>query len=462
MRNRIRIYFIILTILGLALPVWAQKQTPPEGGAPKDFKLPAQQNFTLDNGLGVTLVSYGTLPKVTVQLVVRAGNLNEAAEEIWLADLTGALMKEGTKTRTAAQIAQEAASMGGQVNIAVGADQTTISGEVLSEFGPSLTGLIADLARNPLFPESELPRLKKDRLRQLSIDKTDPSKITFEKFRSLMYPGHPYGRLYPSEEVFSGYTIDQVRSFYDANFSAGRAHFYAAGRFDAKAISAAIRETFGDWAKGEGPLINIPAPVSRRAVHLIDRPGAAQSTIYLGLPVINPSHKDYVALLVTNSLLGGSFGSRITSNIREDKGYTYSPYSTISSRYRDAYWVEIADVTTEVTGPALKEIFYEIDRLQAEAPSEEELRGIQNYLAGVFVLQNSSPGGIIGQLAFLNLHGLPETYLTEYVKNVYAVTPAEVQRLAQTYLRDGEMTTVITGDVKKISAQTAPYGTVVN
>lgn len=208
--------------------------------------------------------------------------------------------------------------------------------------------------------------------------------------------------------------------------------------------------------------MNIPAPVSKRAVHLTDRPGAAQSTIYLGLPVIDPTQKDYMALLVTNSLLGGSFGSRITSNIREDKGYTYSPFSSISTRYRDAYWAEVADVTTEVTGASLKEIFYEIDRLQAEAPSEEELRGIQNYLAGVFVLQNSTPSGIIGQLALLNLHGLPESYLTEYVKNIYAVTPAEVQRIAQTYLRDEEMTIVITGDVKKISAQIAAFGAIVN
>jgi predicted Zn-dependent peptidase len=449
-------------MLALALPAWSQKQAPPEGGTPKDFKLPARQTLTLDNGLGVTMVPYGTLPKVTVRLVLRTGNLNEAAEEVWLADLTGDLMKEGTKSRTAEQIAQEAASMGGQANVAVGADQTTISGEVLSEFGPGLTRLIADLARNPLFPESELSRLKKDRLRQLSIDKTDPGAITSEKFRSLMYPGHPYGRTYPTEAMLEGYTIDQVRAFYEKNFCAGRAHLYAAGRFDANAMAAAIREAFGDWAKGAEPLVNIPSPVSRRAVHLIDRPGAAQSTIYLGLPVIDPSHKDYVALQVTNALLGGSFGSRITSNIREDKGYTYSPQSAISSRYRDAYWVQIADVTTDVTGPALKEIFYEIDRLQAEAPSEEELRGIQNYLAGVFVLQNSSPGGIIGQLAFLNLHGLPDSFLTEYVKNIHAVTPGDVQRIAQTYLRDSEMTIVITGDMKKISSQTATYGTVVN
>lgn len=461
---KIHIIFLALVLCACALvtPAFSQKQTPPEGGTPKDFKLPAKQTFTLDNGLKATLVPYGSLPKVTVQLVIRVGNLNESENEVWLADLTGDLLKEGTTSRTAEQIAQEAASMGGQVNIGVGPDQTTIGGDVLSEFGPNLTKLIADIARHPLFPESELSRLQKDRLRQLSIEKSDPNSITFEKFRSLMYPNHPYGRLYPTEAMLQSYTIDHVRSFYADNFGAARAHFFVAGRFDAEAMKTAIRAAFGDWASGADPLMNIPAPVSKRAVHLTDRPGAAQSTIYLGLPVIDPTQKDYMALLVTNSLLGGSFGSRITSNIREDKGYTYSPFSSISTRYRDAYWAEVADVTTEVTGASLKEIFYEIDRLQAEAPSDEELRGIQNYLAGVFVLQNSTPSGIIGQLALLNLHGLPESYLTEYVKNIYAVTPAEVQRIAQTYLRDEEMTIVITGDVKKISAQVAAYGAIVN
>jgi zinc protease len=453
MKFHIKSLVLICSLLLLVPAVFAQKQTPPEGGAPKDFKLPAKQTFALDNGLQVTMVSYGDLPKVTANLVIRAGNLNEAADEVWLADLTGDLMKEGTKTRSAQQVAQEAASMGGQVNVNVGLDQTTINGDVLAEFGPGLIKLIADMARNPLLPESELPRLKRDMLRQLSIQKTQPQQITLEKFRQVLYPNHAYGRTFPTAAMIESFTIDKVRGFYDTNFGAARARLYVAGRFDASAVSAAIREAFTDWQKGPDPLIDIPKPVAQRSVHMVDRPNAAQSTIYLGLPVVDPSNPDYMKLLVTNALLGGSFASRITTNIRENKGYTYSPFSQISSRYRDAYWMEAADVTTDVTGPALKEILYEINRLQSEAPSEDELRGIQNYLAGVFVLQNSSRGGIVNQLTFVGLHGLDDTYLTEYVKNVYAVTPADVQRMAQTYLRDEDMTLAITGDVKKIKQQ---------
>lgn len=170
------------------------------------------------------------------------------------------------------------------------------------------------------------------------------------------------------------------------------------------------------------------------------------------------SNPDYPALSVTNALLGGSFGSRITRNIRENKGYTYSPSSSVSNRYRDSYWAQSADVTTDVTGASLKEIFFEVDRLRSEPPSVDELRGIQNYLAGIFVLQNSSPSGIISQLRFLDLHGLKRDYLENFVKRVHAVTPAEVMRIAQTYIRPDQMTIVVVGDKSKVASQLLPYG----
>ncbi len=451
----------LVLALSIAPGAIAQKQTPPEGSAPKDFILPVKSTFTLENGLTVVLVPYGTLPKAVIRAVVNTGNIHEAANEVWLADIVGDLMKEGTATRTAKQIAQDAAKLGGSVTIGVGPDQTNIDGDVLSEFGPEMVALMADVLCNPSFPESELARLKNDRLRQLSIEKTDPNSITLEKFRTIMHGDHPYGRLYPTEEMLTGYTIQHVRGFYENNFGAARTYIYVAGKFDAKKMEDAIRKAFAPWKRGPEPAVNIPKATSKREIHLIDRPGAPQSTVYIGLPTINPSHPDYRALIVTNSLLGGSFGSRITSNIREDKGYTYSPNSSISSRYRDAYWVQVASVTTDVTGPSLKEIFYEIDRLQKDAPSADEVKGIQNYLAGVFVLQNSSPTGIINQLSFLQLHGLPDSYLTDYVKTIYSVTPEQIRDMTAKYIRDDEVLIVITGDKKKIQKQVAPYGKVI-
>src|SRR5262249_12255183 len=159
------------------------------------------------------------------------------------------------------------------------------------------------------------------------------------------------------------------------------------------------------WAKGPAASRNVPKPKAQRILDVTDRPNAPQSTIYVGLPVPDPTSPDSVALGVTNALLGGSFGSRITTNIREQKGYTYSPRSEVSERYHDAYWAEIADVTTAATGPSLKEIFAEIDHLQKEPPSAAELQGIQSYLSGNFVIQNSSRAALIEQLQFVDEQG---------------------------------------------------------
>jgi zinc protease len=437
-----------------------KKQAPPAPGEPKNFSVPAGRSFRLDNGLAVTLVPYGTIPKVAVRLAVRTGNVDEKANEVWLSDLTGSMLTEGSATRTATQIAEDAARMGGSLDVTVTEDRTDVGGDVLSEFGPEIIALVGDVVRNPKFPEAELTRLKADRLRDLSIAKSQPRPIAQEKFRAVLYGDHPYGRLFPTEAMLQGYTAAQIRGFWEKNYGAARSHLYVVGRFDDAAVEAAARKAFGDWKKGTPATSAPPTPKSERAVYLIDRPGAVQSTIDLGMPVIDPSKPDWDTLSLMNILLGGSFASRITSNIREQKGYTYSPASQLSSRYRDGYWIEVADVTTNVTGPAIKEILGEIDRLQAEPPSAAELRGFQNYRAGTFVLQNSSRPGIIGQLEFVDLHGLPADYLNGYVKRTYAVTPQQVQDMAKKYIQDDKATIVVVGDKKVIEEQVKAFGPV--
>jgi predicted Zn-dependent peptidase len=177
----------------------------------------------------------------------------------------------------------------------------------------------------------------------------------------------------------------------------------------------------------------------------------------MGVPAVSPSDADFIKFTVMNSLLGGSFGSRITSNIRENKGYTYSPSSFVWSRYKTGYWVESADVTTEHTGDSLKEIIYEIDRLQKEPPTEAEVEGIKNYLVGIYVLQNSTRAGVIGQLDTMNYNELDRNYLDAYVQKLSAVTPKDVQDMAKKYLTLDRMTFVVVGDKSKIDEQLKPY-----
>lgn len=456
-RNMVRIAFVAIIALFTAAGQVNAQEAPPEGGTPKDFAVPARTNFTLDNGLQVTLIPYGAVPKVTIVASVYVGNINEAANQVQLADVMGDLLTEGTTTRSAAEIAEQTAAMGGSVNVGVGLDQMTVSGNVLSEYGPSVVELIADVLINPAFPESELDRIKRDRLRQQRISMSQPGTKALIAFRKLLHGDHAYGRIFPTEEMLQSYTVDDVRSFYDANVGGSRTRIYVAGKFDQREMEKAIRAAFDSWQRGPDRRLAIPDVVPVRKLELVDIPGAAQSNLIMGLPIVDPSHEDYVPLQVLNAILGGSFASRITSNIREDKGYSYSPSSSISSRYRDAYWAETAAVTTGDTGASLKEIFYEIERLQNEPPSKEELDGIKNYLAGTFVLQNSAPGAIIGQLNFMELHGLGDDYLTSYVGRLHAVTPEDIQRLAQEYIRPEDMLLVIAGDVDAVTPQVEAY-----
>jgi zinc protease len=453
--------FSLVVMAAAAAPAGAQ-ETPPAPGTPKNVELPAPHTFTLDNGMDVSIVSFGTVPKVDAQLVVRVGNVNEAEDEVWLADLMGDLMREGTTSRSSSQISLEAARMGGGVSVGVSPDELSVIGSALSEAAAGLVRLIADLAINPAFPPSELERLRASRLRSLAVQKSQPQSLALERFHAVLYPGHPYGRVFPSEEMLSGYTVDQLKRFHEQHVGAARAHLFIVGRVDAREMESVVRQAFADWRAGTAPALNVPAAAqTTRRIHVVDRPGAVQSSMYVGLPVIDPSHPDYVPLQVTNMLLGGAFASRITRNIREDKGYTYSPFSNVSTRYRTGYWAEIADVTTAVTGPALREIFSEIERLRAEPPPAEELRGIQNYMAGTFTLQASSRGGVLAMLRQRNLHDLPDDFHSNYVRSIHAVTPADVQRMAQTYLDPERMVVVIVGDRAAIEEQVKQFGEIV-
>ena len=454
-----KIAFAAAIIALCTLPLAAQeKQTPPAGGPPKPFNVPAHESYVLANGMKVTLVPYGNLPKVTLSLVVRSGNLNDPSNMPGLADMAGKLMKEGTTTKSSKQIAEEAAGMGGAVNITVGPDESDMTTDVLSEFGPKAAALLADVAQHPLFPDSELPRLKNDAQRQLSISKSVPQSMALEKFRKILYGDHPYGTVFPTQESIEKTTVADIKKFYEGNFGATRAHLYVAGRFDTAEVKKAIATSFGGWSKGPAAVTNVPKVKPQHVLELTDRPGAAQSTLLVGMPVPDATSPDAIPLGVTNALLGGSFGSRITSNIREQKGYTYSPSSQISRRYHDAYWAESADVTTQYTGASLKEIFAEVDKLAKEPPADGELKGIQSYLSGLFVIQNSSRGALINQLRFVDFQGLGEDYLKTYVQKVNAVMPTDVSKMTAEYIKADQMTIVVVGDKAKVAEQLAPYG----
>ena len=442
---------------GLCVAGALQKPSPPVPGTPRNFVVPAPARSTLPNGLAVSMVPFGQVPKVTIQIVVQAGNTFEQANEIWLADLTGRMLQEGTESQAADVLARRFASMGGNLSVSVGSDGVAVSADVLSDRAPEAVALLAEVLRAPRLPDEALDRVKASLARSLAINRSAPQATAEEKFDALMYGDHPYGRTFPTEAMLKGYTLQQVRGYYTRFYGANRARLYVAGVFDAPLMTRAISDAFSSWRSAD-PLTMPPAPAPQpRSFALIDRPDAPQSTVYVGVRVPDPSKPDWFAMQVTDALLGGAFASRITANIREQKGYTYSPASTVNTHVTSAHWVEVADVTTNVTGAAIKEIFAEIERLRREPPPEAELTGIKNNLAGVFVVSNASRGGVIAQLVFVDQHKLGDDYLTRYVSDVMSVTAEQVRRIADKYLAPAMMTLVVVGDTKTVKAQVAPW-----
>lgn len=434
-----------------AMPLLAQdREAPPEPTEARPFALPELTEFELSNGIDVTLVPYGKTPQVTILASVQTGNIDEG-ENVWLADLTGDMMEKGAGGRDASQIAEMAANMGGGLSLGVGADQVTAYTGVLSEHAANAVRLIADVLVRPDFPAAELDKVKADMLRNLSVAKSTPSGMAQEAFAGVMYPDHPYGRFFPTQEQVTGYTLDQVRAFHAENFGAERTRVYVVGQFDEAAVRAALEESFGNWKAGKPATELASPPVDGKDVVLVDRPGAPQSTLRIGQRVDVPM--DDIEFDAANTLLGGYFSSRITRNIREDKGYTYSPGSSLSQNVHGSGWAEYADVTAEATGPSIVEILKEVRRMQAEPPTDAELQGIKNYMNGTFVIGLASRNGVASQLASLDILGLGPDYLNTYVERVSALTGADLQRATAENLAIDDMTYVVVGPLETVRPQ---------
>ena len=452
MKKIIRFAAVAFAGLGLALPLAAAaKDGPPPLGEPRGFTLPKVETYALRNGVKVTLVPYGRVPKADISVVVRVGNLNDGDTPL-IADLTVDMMREGAGGKSAAELAPLAAAMGGDLNLGVTLDDTYADMDVLSDRAPDALALLADILQYPDFPESEFDRVQQNRLRDLSVAETQPQSIADDAFNGLVYPDHPYARaILPDPEGFAALTLDDVKAFYAANFGGQRTHIYVVGQFDRAKIRKAIAKSFGKWKKGPAPLVSPPAMPKGAEVVLIDRPGAVQSTIRFGQRV--PPIDETLDMEAADTMLGGYFSSRITRNIREDKGYTYSPYSFVSGEAGVAYWTENADITSEATGPALAEILKEIKDLQDNLPPAEELQGVKNYMSGIFVIRLASRGGMSNQLQFVDLHKLGLDYLASYVDKTQALTAEDVQAAARTHLPIDGMDLVVVGDLKSVRPQ---------
>jgi len=453
---------LLFLLLFLATPLTAAQPVPglPDYGPDRPLPLPEVMQDHLDNGLELWLIRRPGLPLLSLRLAVRGGTASDLPKRRGVSELLANTLASGTRTHDARQIAESLQALGAELEASAGNDGITLALTGLSEHAASLLDLLAEVATRPTFPESEVKLAVANKLQALKASENDPDFMTDRVFYRVLFGNHPYRFSHADEAVVEGVTAEALRRLHRRRFQPGRTLLVMVGDLPVQQLRRLAERAFGSWKEEPEPMAEVPeaplVPVTTR-IQLVNRKGSVQSTLRAGRPLPPASHPDYPALMVANTIFGGSFGSRLTRNIREEKGYTYSPRSSIARLARGGYFSVQASVRNEVTAATLVEIFYELDRLATTEPEEEELRRARRYLGGIFLLRNETPSSLAVTLAAYWLKGLGVEDLRAYVPRIDAVTTEQVKRVAAKYLASRRQAVVITGDRTAVREQLVPF-----
>jgi len=444
----------------MATQVQRAAKSIPALSAEREVRWPKRTKTKLANGLEIILLESHTIPKFHGELYLRSGNAAAAARGTALAEMAATMVRTGTTKHTSREIEEHLRGLGADLSVSAGQDTSAISFAGLSDYAEPLLQLVNELAREAAFPAGEFERERRQKLEEVKLERTQPGFLAGERLRKVLFGSHPYAQVSPSEEQVSAYTREELQSVYRDFYTPENAILILVGDFDPAAMQKAAERAFGDWS-GRKPAIpestKPPVPKGRRG-YLVDLPGSVQTQILCGCHAITRKHPDWIKLGLTNSLYGGAFNSRLVMNIREDKGYTYSPRSGVNPLWQYGYFSVSAAVRNDVVAAALTEIFYEIDKLRALPVPEAELLDAQNYLTGVFSMGLATQSGLLSQISTLALNELPDDYLETYRGKVRALKPEDVLTAARTYFDSANMQIVVVGDRKQIESQAALFG----
>ena len=446
----------------MATPATEISKLVPGLSAERAVTWPKQTKTRLANGLQVVLAEAHSIPKFHGELLFRSGNAAALHRGPVLADMTATVVRTGTAKRASRQIEEDLRRLGADLSTSAGADTSAISFAGLSEFAEPLLGLVNELVREAAFPEAEFERERRQKLEEVKLERTSPGFLASERLRKVLFGAHPYGQVSASEAQVAAYKRDDLQAVYREFYTPENALLLLVGDFDSQEMLKTAEKVFGAWT-GKKPESNpaaAPANPRGRRVYLVHVPGAVQTQILAGCHAITRKHPDWVKLGLTNSLYGGAFNSRLVMNIREDKGYTYSPRSSVHPLRQHGYFSVSAAVRNDVVAASLTEIFYEMDKLRSLPVPEAELADAQNYLSGVFSMGLATQDGLLSQFATVALNELPEDYLETYRQKVRALTPEDLLATARKYLDSANMQIVAVGDRAQIESQAALFGEV--
>lgn len=451
-----------VALAGLALaPALVQAQGTldrakvPSLGPPPKVSLPPIVTRQLPNGLKLMVVEQHELPLADFILVVGGGGTVDPAQRGGAANLTSAMLTEGTTSRNSLQISDQIAYLGVNLSASSNWDATTVSLHTPTSQLDSALALFADVSLHPSFPATDFERVKKNRLTSLIQLKDRPTAIADQAYASILYgSSHPYGHnLLGTEASITGMTTADLQSFYRANFVPNNSTLIVVGDVSPSQIEQKLTALFGGWQKGQvTPFTFTDAPrAATTTVYLIDKPGAAQSSFRIGSIGVPRSTKDYFALNVMNTILGGSFTSRLMQNLRETHGYTYGARSRFDMRQSAGPFTASAEVVAAKTDSGLVEFMKELSAIRETVPSDE-LRKAKRYLQLGMPSDFETTQQIANQLIPVALYGLPLDYYNSYVANIEAITSADVQRVARQYIDPANLAIVVVGDRKSIEA----------
>ncbi len=426
--------------------------TAPVPGPAPTIRVPAPERRTLPNGLTVLYVQRQEVPAVQAVLVTRGGQADDPAGLPGLASFTAGMLDEGAGGRSSLQLSDALEQLGASLTTSAGWDAAQVGLYVLRSRLPEALQLMSDVVVRPDFPETEVVRMREVLVNELTRARDNPGAVASNAFAALVYGNeHPYGRL---STTASARNLDRNRlvQFHRSYYRPESSTLILVGNVDAATVHPLVERAFGSWQAGSVPaLAALPTPpAASTRIYLIDKPGAPQSEVRIGHPTVARNNPDYFPMLVLNTLLGGSFTSRLQQNLRETHGYTYGARSSFGWRRGAGPFQASAAVRTAVTDSSLIEFFNELNRIRTEPVPADELTRAKNYVALGLPRSLETNTALAVGMADLATHGLDAGFYDSYVARVMAVTAEDVQRVANRYVRPGESTVVVVGDLKTI------------
>jgi predicted Zn-dependent peptidase len=428
----------------------------PKGKAPVSdevlrITLPRPRETVLANGLRLMVLEDRRVPQISfTMLVPGAGGYGDPAGLRGLASFTAAMMREGTTTRSSAQISEQLETISAALNVGAGLSSPdgTVSGSSLAEHFERLLELTADVLLNPAFAEEELARYKQRTNAQLVQQRSIPGFLVNERYARVVYGSHPAGDIAPSVDALQNVTRSDLVAFHKSRYVPDHAVMFVAGDVSLDEARKAVEARFGPWMKAGAPLPRVEDPPASgaRAVHFVTRPSSVQTSFMIGLPAIKRSDPSYDVAMVMNRIIGGGPTGRLFITLREDKGYTYGASSGLVAGLFRGDWRASTDVRAEVTEPALKDLLAEIDRIRTERVPDAEFRDAKRAMIASFALSLESPQQVLSYYITSWLYKLPPDYWDRYPERITAVTQDQVLAAAKTYLDPARLQIVAVGD----------------